>query len=287
MLHFVPKVSSTLVALCLKLDLNEFVISKLSSNKPCGCPELADASELTAFSVAAFEQLRDKILSEPLCNIVCYRMAYIDDHLVILMTSKGSTSGITKVLTYAKVLTMVNQLYSRYSEKMKLLGGKAVRDEFDWCCKTFVGALQTATLNVYGKVDRVKKDVVDSKLKELHAKAKEVKCGSGKAPAKRERSETSYPMIKVSGESAAVLYHMISVMMKLPVTRGNKFVSVNVVKPDLEGIKQRINDNADKYIAKVSKLSDESLTYMLVGLGVLDPCKKVKVKDLSKYLSLK
>lgn len=287
MFHEVPGVSTSLVTFCLKLDLNWFVFSKFKSNKPCGCPQLADRSELTAFALCVYENFANKLSEEAKSNVTCLRHAYLDGKFTILMSAKGGTGGVKKALTLAKSMASCPSLYKLYCTKMELLGGKGSRAEFNWCCKQFLDALAKAELNVFGKVGAVNKSAVKDKLSELHNKAKDAKRPDGaKAPEKRERSGTNFPYYKTQNTNGAVLYDYL-LSHSLPVSIGDDHVSINVERSDkqLSALEDTLRKSVDKYASKMAKHSAATYTYKLVMMCALSPCHKVDPKDIKSKVA--
>jgi hypothetical protein len=239
-------------------------LNQLSNNSPCGV--VYSGAESAALGYALYETVRDKFMGSPL-EISKSRVSRVscnsqDGHFVITWNTQGSMSLLRRTVAFALGTLAPTKLFAKYSENMKLLGGKANREHFN----TYAHAMATAIkkgihVAVVGKIN-----IDAKKLNELTAKAyvklPDQVLPSAKEMSKPEKRETFkrvYPTIKASGIAAVVVADYVQSRaggMSVAVDNDEVVVYNMSWKTKHAALKSadRINDYVDK---KYKKLGDD------------------------------
>lgn len=187
-------------------------LKQLSQGDPCEEKELHDGAESAALAFALYELVRDKFIGSPL-EMTRSRVSRVECHslngkFLITYNTQGSVSMLRKTTGLVLGTLQPSKLFSRYSENMKLLGGKVDREHFNHEANLMCVAIKKSVKFVAaGKIK-----ITAPKLKELLGKVvgKQPKLEVMAAkvvtkPPKREQHKTDYPIVKTTGIAAVVV----------------------------------------------------------------------------------
>lgn len=174
-----------------------------------GHNEMMPGSEHSALAFALFEQIRDKltgsaleVLKSRVSNIKCHA---IGNHIVITWNCQGTGSSLRKTCGLALSCLNVSKLFSKYSENIKFLSGKAgKREDFDYCVKALGENIKKHVyISAVGKIT-ITKEKLDDIIAVLEKKVPSIDVPSNvQAPAKHEHKDAGFPEVVCSGIAAA------------------------------------------------------------------------------------
>lgn len=229
---------------------------------------LYSGAEEAAVAYALFELIRDKLIGSPL-EVARSKVDHIavhahGNHLVIAWNTQGNQSSLRKTVGVVLKCLQPNTLFSRYSDNLKLLGGKPSRECFNHCANKLISGIEKGVhfvaagkIKLASSADKqmmqksfdtaCKKYVSSSKSKDVHA------------PEKHPEYKSVYPELNCSdGASAIVVAEYIRANSNgMGVRVSDKYVSISSnswgSKRDALKNKSRIS----AYVAsKFSKLGD-------------------------------
>lgn len=209
------KVGDVIVSVSIPFKgISQHCLKKLKSSY-VGEYILVKGSEEASIAYALFETIRDKLSGSGLeliktkaSEVNCIS---IDDNLVITWHTMGTKTALIK--TIGLTLTTLNpvKLYTKYTDNMKFLCGKSgSREEFNFVAKKLAeGIKKSVYITAIGRIN-ITDEKVKSEMKTLLGKMPSIDIPSAKeieSPGKRDllKIEKSYPIIKASGLSAAIV----------------------------------------------------------------------------------
>ena len=201
------------IAIIMSIPFNcDWYELSLLNNNVCDS-NIADGSTCSsnaALAFAVYEVIQDKLRGSPL---ELYKMRVsrvscnsVDNMFTISWNAQGSLSILRK--TIGTVLKSINpsKLFAKYSENMKILGGKVSHDVFDNSVNEMIEAikkeidilaigrininnakLNAITTNVYSKIPALKKH------------------GKGDKPDKHKTTEYTFPILKTKGLDSVIV----------------------------------------------------------------------------------
>jgi hypothetical protein len=217
-----PKVHNLSVSLSIPFTCSPESISLLFGNNPCEsddgrCNTLHVLSEESAIAFALFKLIQEKLCGSPLevarskvDHVVC---AAHDNSFVVSWNTQGTGSALRKTLGVVLKCLAPNTLFARYSNNMKVLGGKANRTEFNYVANKMIeGLAKQIHFVVVGKIkaDTDFKALLETAAKKYSSSSKSP-AGESKAPEKHTEYKMDWPKLTCSdGASAVILADYIS-----------------------------------------------------------------------------
>ena len=276
------KMPDIAVLMGLTYSCSKTNLINLKTNNPPSA--LINGAESSALGFALYEVIRDKFVGSPL-ELSRSRVSRVDcdsinGKLLISWNTQGSFSMLRK--TIGLVLSTLDpmKLFSKYSENMKLLGGKSDRNVFNSKANELINAIKKNIKFVV--CGRVKLD--SAKIKELLEKV-EKKLPSMESPSAKEMSKPpsytefscDFPTIKVSGVAAVAVADYIkskSGGMGVDVFDGHIVVYNHSWKTKESSLKKidRIKDYVKQKYEKLGSEFSCVLAYLSITQGYADCC---------------
>jgi hypothetical protein len=281
----IKKVADVIVSITIPFKgIASCCLARLKAN--CGNPSSPmNGTEEAALAFALFETVRDKLggsgletLSTKSTNISCNS---IGGNLCITWHTQGTLTAVRKSTGLALHCMNPTKLYSKYSENVRFLTGKAGnREEFNFVAKKLSKEIKNITITVVGKINVTEEKLKDA-IKTLESKLPDIDLPSEKetsAPEKRKSdNDMDYPHIKCHGLAAAVISDYIrntSNGMNVAITE-NGVTIYNTgwsSKHKQLSDKKRIHDYVEKKYLKIEKRGELSalFAYFSLSEGYID-----------------
>lgn len=260
---------------------------------------LYTGAEYSALAYSIFMLIKNKMVGSPLelsrskvSNIDCN---VIGKKFLITWNTQGSISALRKTIGLALSSMNPHKLFSAYSVNIKNLGGKVDREVFNMVANKFASSIkESIKIAVVGKIN-VEKPKLDEMLSKVISKLPKLSMEkSVKSPVKHEEFKHSFPSIKASGITAAVVAdylksqkYSLSVLGDEIIIYDNKFTSKQKSLSDANRVKTFVKQ-------KYEKLGDDLsciFAYLCITQSLCDCCaassiakSKVKPNDMISYI---
>lgn len=290
-LHVLPckKLPDIAVIMGIPYKCDKHCMSKLQSNSKC--ENFHEGAESAALGFALYEVIRDKFIGSPLelskSRVSRVSCNALNDKLLISWNTQGTGSMLRK--TMGLVLSTLNpvKLFSKYSENLKMLGGKVDRKVFNTCASDMVKAINKSVKFVaVGKIttDKSKLNDLISKVVKKQPKMETPAAKDMAKPTKRDAFKPSYPTIKVSGVAAvAVADYVRSQSGGMGVDVYTDMIIVSNESWDSKKKSLKSAERVKKYVQqKYEKLAKEKifhcmLAYLAITQDFADCCTVAKI----------
>lgn len=201
------KVSDIAVICGLDYYVDKRCLSMLTSNH--SCDKVYDGAESAAMGYALFETIRDKMSGSPLelarSKVSQISCDSIDEKFVITFNTQGSISALRKNIGIILSSLAVHKLFTKYSENIKMLKGKADRLEFNHYANELSDSIKKSIkFAVIGRIKTTKEKVVEM-LDKVQTKLQMSDHEKGSKPEKHDVMIQEFPEIKTSGITAIVV----------------------------------------------------------------------------------
>lgn len=214
------KVHNLSVSVSIPYNCSDHALDELMINNP-GCHTkdsdkcvIYSGSEEASVAYALFELVREKLMGSPLeisrCKVDHVECQAHNGNLVIAWNTQGNQSSLRKTIGVVLKCLQPNALFSRYSDNLKLLGGKPNRECFNHCANKMIDAIEK---NIHFiAVGKIKlKNTADKQMMQKSfdtACKKYVKSSKSKdvhAPEKHSEYQTSYSKLSCDDGSSAIV----------------------------------------------------------------------------------
>jgi hypothetical protein len=211
-----PKVHNLSVSVSIPFWSSPECIALLWGNNPCEsdegrCNTLHKGSEEAAIAFALFSLVREKLCGSPLevarTKVDHVSCAQHDNHFVIAWNTQGTGSALRKTLGVVLKCLAPNALFSRYSNNIKVLGGKVDRAVFNYVANSMIDGISKSIDFV--AVGKIKADSDFKGLLETAANkfisSKKSPAGDSSAPEKHSDHKPDFPQLSCSDGAAAIV----------------------------------------------------------------------------------
>lgn len=157
--------------------VNWYVINKLKTCRPCNCPSLSFASEMTATVFSIYKVILNNLAGTPelknknkVTNVETnYQNGYAIFSTVCASTSLADVVRVAKamlsVLHNVTSGSGVGKIHKEYKTAMNLMNGKADRQELNYCLNAIAKSVRYAVVVVAGRHTLAdKQDKLESSL---------------------------------------------------------------------------------------------------------------------------
>ena len=152
------------ITIGFKCHGNPYVLEKLKAGKPCTCPELAKYSRMTATLYTVYQTASDVLMGNHLeisrNKIMSMGCGYQNGEFYIHVSVSAAFGAIRRVILRTIKSMNVLKNYQKYVSNIKLLNGKAVKEDFLHCANKVQSCIPKLTVVVTGK--GFKKEQIDS-----------------------------------------------------------------------------------------------------------------------------
>ena len=266
-------------------------LSNLQSNTASDV--LHNGAEQAALGFALYELVRDKFIGSPL-ELSRSRVSRVDCNalngkFLISWNTQGTASMLRKTIGLALSTLNPPKLFSKYSENMKLLGGKVDRKVFNTCANDMIKAINKSVK--FAVVGKIKIDKV--KLKDLLGKAvkkqPKMSAPSAKEMTKAENHpefKVEFPVVKVSGIAAVAVADYIrnqSGGMGVDVYTDKVIVSNKSWETKAKSLKKAdriknyVRQKYEKLNTPKNKMFPCVFAYLSITQGFADCCTVIKI----------
>jgi hypothetical protein len=201
------KVADIAVAFGIKFNVSKHCLGILTCNHVCD--KVYEDAEAAALCYALYETIRDKMIGSPLevarSKVSSVSCDTIDDHFLITFNTQGSISALRKNIGIILSSLTVHKLFTKYSENIKMLKGKADREEFNYLANTMNDTIKKiCKIVVVGKI-KTDKSKIKEMLEKVYNKLQHSSNEKGSKPEKHEEFVCEYPIVDVDGIAAVVV----------------------------------------------------------------------------------
>jgi hypothetical protein len=200
---------------------NWFVYKKLNRSVPCGCPSLANGSEITSAAFAIYDNVREKLIGTPAAQIKSgvssVKCNYRNDEFSIHLICPANGTAVKRAVTTTVKAITPHKLYAKYAANIVILNGKPTRAEFITVSNELV---KNMMLNIFivGKLSNVTIEKIDDLAKISNDKLNLVELEpSGERPKSEsmERTTTNFPTVTAKSYHALIVVDFISTATNL------------------------------------------------------------------------
>jgi hypothetical protein len=260
-------VGDVAVCICVKTSLSSCALHKLNGNCHC-CAHFVNGSEESALCFSMYLLVKDALSGSPLAveksKVGDVRCGYSNGSFYISWNVKGTGSAVRKSLGMAFKQLSPAKLFPVYSQCIKLLGGKAHKEEFLYVADKLTKEINSGLhCGIVGnirltKVDSNKKEVPALDLRDMLSVlvkklSPAVVSGSKKSPNDHEKCEHGDTAeVKVSGWQSFVLSEYIKSKAKgCSVIACDKHLWVNMPQSKWDTLSAKLKDSAKDYAERI------------------------------------
>jgi len=254
--------------------VNWFVIKKLEKGMPCECTSLSYGSECTALAYSVYQEIMYRLIGDidkaSKSHVVSVGANGHSDHFSISIASDNTFGALRKIASMSKYLNGAS-VFARYQANIRLLGGVAHREEFNWIVdhlhKSINGGV---SMVVCGKINL--KDTHIEKLKEVFtSKYQNPSVGSMSKPSSLSEKKvwTEYPHVKAKGILSIGLKHYVESVFKLPCALVDNHLII--YREKLDPAKLNDSKRIDNFVKPYAKKDGAELRAELIYSGMESP----------------
>jgi hypothetical protein len=211
-----PKVHNLSVSVTIPFWCSPECVAILWGNNPCEsdegrCNTLHKGSEEAALAFALFSHIREKLSGSPLevarCKVDHVTCGAHDNEFVVAWNTQGTGSALRKTIGVVLKCLAPNALFSRYSNNIKVLGGKVDRAVFNYLANKMIDGINKSIEFV--AVGKIKADADFKELLSVAANkySASSKSGAGdtQAPETHSDHKGEFPLLTCTNGSAAIV----------------------------------------------------------------------------------